>query len=84
MKWNWGAYRDRVAAARISPLLLTNEMTGNDTTPLALLEDEAIAFAVHADSSIKTGIKTGKDFIVRLQHDPSSVSIGGLGIGGPP
>jgi putative tricarboxylic transport membrane protein len=70
--------------AIMSPLLLTNKITGNmelsyhDVTPLALLEDEEIAFAVHTDSTIKTG----RDFIARLQHDPSSVSIGVSGIGG--
>ncbi len=70
--------------AIISPLLLTNKITGNmdmsfrDITPLALLENEEIAFAVYADSTIKTG----KDFIERLQHDPSSVSVGVSGIGG--
>jgi putative tricarboxylic transport membrane protein len=70
--------------AIMSPLLLTNKITGNmdlsyrDVTPLALLEDEEIAFAVYADSTIKTG----KDFIARLQHDPSSVSVGVSGIGG--
>src|SRR6267154_2577747 len=70
--------------AIMSPLLLTNKITGNmdlsyrDVTPLALLEDEEIAFAVFADSAIKTG----GDFIARLRHDPSSVSIGVSGIGG--
>jgi putative tricarboxylic transport membrane protein len=70
--------------AIMSPLLLTNKITGNmdlsyrDVTPLALLEDEEIAFAVYADSTIKTG----KDFIAKLQHDPSSVSVGVSGIGG--
>src|SRR5258708_28512764 len=70
--------------AIISPLLLTNNITGNmelsyrDVTPLALLEDEEIAFAVYNDSAIKTG----KDFIDRLRHDPSSVSVGVSGIGG--
>jgi putative tricarboxylic transport membrane protein len=70
--------------AIVSPLLLTNNITGNmdlsyrDVTPLALLEDEEIAFAVYNDSAIKTG----KDFIDRLQHDPSSVSVGVSGIGG--
>ncbi|HEY2229747.1 MAG TPA: hypothetical protein VGI22_18815 [Xanthobacteraceae bacterium] len=64
--------------AIMSPLLLTNNITGNmklsyrDVTPLALLEDEEIAFAVYNDSSIKSG----KDFIDRLRHDPSSVSVG--------
>jgi putative tricarboxylic transport membrane protein len=70
--------------AIMSPLLLTNKITGNmelsyrDVTPLALLEDEEIAFAVYTDSTIKTG----RDFIARLQHDPSSVSMGVSGIGG--
>jgi putative tricarboxylic transport membrane protein len=70
--------------AIMSPLLLTNKIAGNmdlsyrDVTPLALLEDEEIAFAVYADSTIKTG----KDFIAKLQHDPSSVSVGVSGIGG--
>jgi putative tricarboxylic transport membrane protein len=70
--------------AIMSPLLLTNKITGNmdlsyrDVTPLALLEDEEIGFAVYTDSAIKTG----RDFIARLQHDPSSVSIGVSGIGG--
>ena len=70
--------------AIMSPLLLTNKITGNmdlsyrDVTPLALLEDEEIAFAVYADSPIKTG----KDFIAKLQHDPTSVSVGVSGIGG--
>jgi putative tricarboxylic transport membrane protein len=70
--------------AIVSPLLLTNNITGNmelsyrDVTPLALLEDEEIAFAVYNDSAIRTG----KDFIDRLRHDPSSVSVGVSGIGG--
>jgi putative tricarboxylic transport membrane protein len=70
--------------AIISPLLLTNNITGNmelsyrDVAPLALLEDEEIAFAVYNDSAIKTG----KDFIDKLQHDPSSISVGVSGIGG--
>jgi putative tricarboxylic transport membrane protein len=70
--------------AIMSPLLLSNKIVGNmdlsyaDITPLALLEDEEIAFAVYADSTIKTG----KDFIARLQHDPASISVGVSGIGG--
>jgi putative tricarboxylic transport membrane protein len=70
--------------AIMSPLLLSNKITGNmelsyrDVTPLALLEDEEIAFAVYTDSTIRTG----KDFIAKLQHDPSSVSVGVSGIGG--
>jgi putative tricarboxylic transport membrane protein len=70
--------------AIMSPLLLTNNIAGNmelsyrDVVPLALLEDEEIAFAVYSGSSIKTG----KDFIAKLQQDPSSVSVGVSGIGG--
>lgn len=70
--------------AIMSPLLLTNKITGNmemsyrDTTPLALLMNEEIAFAVYSGSTIKTG----KDFIARLQKDPASVSVGVSGIGG--
>jgi len=70
--------------AIMSPLLLTNKITGNmdlsyrDVTPLALLEDEEIAFAVYAGSMIKTG----KDFIAKLQHDPAAITIGVSGIGG--
>jgi putative tricarboxylic transport membrane protein len=70
--------------AIMSPLLLTNKITGNmdlsyrDVTPLTLLEDEEIAFAVYSDSAIKDG----KDFIAKLQHDPSSISVGVSGIGG--
>lgn len=70
--------------AIISPLLLTNKIVGNqamsyrDTTPLALLEDEEIVFAVYGKSTIKSG----KDFIERLQKDPTSVSVGVSGIGG--
>src|ERR1700752_52548 len=54
------------------------DLSYRDTTPLALLEDEEIAFAVYADSTIKIG----KDCIARLRHDPSSVSVGVSGIGG--
>jgi putative tricarboxylic transport membrane protein len=70
--------------AVMSPLLLTNKIAGNmdlsyrDITPLALLEDEQIAFAVFTGSMIKDG----KDFIARLQQDPSSISVGVSGIGG--
>ncbi len=70
--------------AIMSPLLLTNKITGNmdlsyrDVTPLTLLEDEEIAFAVYTDSAIKDG----RDFIAKLQHDPSSISVGVSGIGG--
>jgi putative tricarboxylic transport membrane protein len=68
----------------MSPLLLTNNIVGNqamsyrETTPLALLEDEEIVFAVFEKSTIKTGA----DFIKKLQSDPASVSVGVSGIGG--
>jgi putative tricarboxylic transport membrane protein len=70
--------------AIISPLLLSNNLTGNsplsfhDMTPVAVLEDEEIAFAVFSGSTIKTGA----DFIAKLKQDPSSVSVGVSGIGG--
>jgi putative tricarboxylic transport membrane protein len=84
--WTYMNQRGRSGnvVAIMSPLLLSNKITGNmdlsyvDITPLALLEDEEIAFAVYGGSAIKTG----KDFIARLQHDPSSVSVGVSGIGG--
>jgi putative tricarboxylic transport membrane protein len=84
--WSYMNQRGRSGnmVAIMSPLLLTNKITGNmelsyrDVTPLALLEDEEIAFAVYTDSTIKTG----RDLIARLQHDPSSVSMGVSGIGG--
>jgi putative tricarboxylic transport membrane protein len=64
--------------------LLTNNIIGNmalsfrDTSPLVVLENEEIALGVFNESSIRTG----KDFIARLQSDPSSVSIGVSGFGG--
>jgi len=67
-----------------SPLLLTNNITGNmalsfrDVTPLGLLEDEQIVLAVGAGSAITTGT----DFMNRLRADPKSVSIAVSGIGG--
>lgn len=70
--------------AIISPLLLTNNLTGNmamsyrDITPLALLEDEQIVTAVYSGSAIQNG----HDLITRLQADPASVSVGVSGIGG--
>jgi putative tricarboxylic transport membrane protein len=60
------------------PALLTNHITGaarlnhNDLTPIASLFDDYTAFAVNADSPIKTG----KDLIERLRKDPKSVTIG--------
>jgi putative tricarboxylic transport membrane protein len=65
-------------------LLLSDNLSGNtamsfkDFTPLAVLLNEEIAFAVNPASPIKTG----KDFIDRLKHDPTSVSVAISGIGG--
>ncbi len=70
--------------AIMSPLLLTNNITGNmalsyrDTTPLALLEDEEIVLAVYSGSPIQNG----HDLVAQLRKDPSSVSVGVSGIGG--
>ena len=84
--WSYMNQRGRSGnvVAIMSPLLLTNRIAGNmdlsyeDVTPLTLLEDEEIAFAVYTDSTIKDG----KEFIARLRYDPSSVSVGVSGIGG--
>jgi putative tricarboxylic transport membrane protein len=68
----------------MSPLLLTNEISGNsplsyrDFTAIALLVNEEIAFAVYGGSPIRTG----RDFIARLKQDPTSVSFAVSGIGG--
>jgi putative tricarboxylic transport membrane protein len=65
-------------------LLLSDNLSGNTTisykdfTPLAVLLNEEIVFAVNPASPIKTG----KDFIDRLKQDPSSVSVSISGIGG--
>jgi putative tricarboxylic transport membrane protein len=70
--------------AVMSPLLLTNQIVGNqamsysDVTPLTLLEDEEIVFAVYSQSRIKTG----RDLIEALQKNPTSVSVGVSGVGG--
>ncbi len=69
--------RDGQYLAIGSPALLTNHITGKsvlshaDFTPLAMLASEYTAFAVAANSPIKTG----KDLIERLRADPRSVSI---------
>jgi putative tricarboxylic transport membrane protein len=61
-----------------SSTILTNHINGrlphtfSDFTPLAIMVTEYIAFAVKADSPIKTG----KDFIEMLRKDPASLSIG--------
>ena len=68
----------------VSPLLLTNQIVGNqaltyrDVTPLGLLQDEEIVFAVYDQSPIKSG----QDLLERLRKDPSSVTFGLSGIGG--
>jgi putative tricarboxylic transport membrane protein len=60
------------------PALLTNNITGasklhhSDLTPVASLFNDYTAFAVAADSPIKTG----KDLVARLRKDPKSVTIG--------
>jgi len=46
-------------------------LTYTDFTPLATLNQEHVAFAVHPDSPLKTG----KDLVDRLKQDPASVSI---------
>lgn len=46
-------------------------MTYTDITPIAMLAQEYVAFAVKSDSPIKTG----KDLLVRLKEDATSVSI---------
>jgi putative tricarboxylic transport membrane protein len=64
-----------VAVARMA--LLTNHILGRspinytDMTPLALMGNEPTAFAVRADSPLKTV----KDLVARWQADPQSVSI---------
>jgi putative tricarboxylic transport membrane protein len=65
-------------------LLLSDNLSGNtamsfkDFTPLAVLLNEEIVFAVNPASTIKTG----KDFIDRLKRDPGSVSVSISGVGG--
>lgn len=48
-----------------------NPLTYTDVKPLAFLAQEYVAFAVKADSPLKTG----KDLVDRLRKDPASVSI---------
>ncbi|MEO7727052.1 MAG: tripartite tricarboxylate transporter substrate binding protein [Burkholderiales bacterium] len=61
-----------------SPTILTNYIIGTaqfaytDYTPLALLGNQYIAFAVRADSPLKTA----RDLTERLRADPAAVSIG--------
>jgi putative tricarboxylic transport membrane protein len=58
--------------------LLTNHITGRskihhgDFTPIAMLFNDYVVFAVNANSSIKDG----KDLTARLKKDPQSVAIG--------
>jgi putative tricarboxylic transport membrane protein len=69
--------------AVVSNPLLTNHITGGstityrDVTPLALLFDEYIAFAVRPG----TPIASGRDLVERLGKDPASVSVALFGIG---
>jgi len=58
--------------------LLTNQITGkttnswSDFTPLAMLSDEFIGFAVKADSPLKTG----RDLAALLKRDASALAVG--------
>ena len=60
-----------------SPTILTNQIIGTapftytDYTPLALLGNQYIGFAVRAESSLKTA----RDLTERLRADPASVTI---------
>ena len=66
-----------------SPTILTNYIIGTaqftyiDYTPLALLGNQYIGFAVRADSPLKTL----RDFTERLRADPAGVSIGTNSLG---
>lgn len=61
-----------------SPSLPSGNLTGNsdlsykDMTPISMMLEEYIAFAVRADSPIETG----SDFIRRVEDDPESVTVG--------
>jgi putative tricarboxylic transport membrane protein len=61
-----------------TPTILTNHIIGRskltytDFTPVASLLNDYIAFAVNADSSVKSG----KDLSERLKKDPKAVSVG--------
>jgi putative tricarboxylic transport membrane protein len=60
-----------------STALLTSQITGaspfsfRDFTPVAILASDYLAFAVRADSPIKTGT----DLVAKLASDPTSISI---------
>jgi putative tricarboxylic transport membrane protein len=77
--WNYLSQhaRDAHYLAIGSPALLTNHIMSKsalshaDFTPLAMLISEYTAFAVSANSPIKSG----KDLIARLRADPRSVSV---------
>ena len=66
-----------------SPTILTNYLIGTapfayaDYTPLALLGNQYIGFAVRADSPLKTA----RDLVERLRADPAAVSIGTNSLG---
>ena len=66
-----------------SPTILTNYLIGtaqftySDYTPLALLGNQYIGFAVRADSPLKTL----RDLTARLRADPAGVSIGTNSLG---
>jgi putative tricarboxylic transport membrane protein len=67
----------------ISPTMLTDYITGGSTisyadySPIALLGSQYLAIATRIDSPIKSG----KDLIERLKHDPTSASFGINGVG---
>lgn len=71
--------------AIVPQLIVTNYITGKtsynytDFTPLAQLTSEYVAFAVKADSPIRTA----KDLLAKLKTDPGSISIAvGTSLGG--
>lgn len=56
----------------------TSEYTYTDFTPLAMLVDDSVGFAVQADSPLQTA----QDLVDALRADPQSVSIAITAIGG--
>jgi putative tricarboxylic transport membrane protein len=77
-------HADGQSMAIVSVTQQLNYITGNSTvrhtdfTPMAVLLGDYVAFAVRADSPIRTG----KDLMDRLRKDPGSASVGVTGIGG--
>ena len=54
----------------VEHILGASTITYTDVTPIAQLFNEYVAFTVKADS----GLRSGKDVIDKLKHDPGSVS----------